>query len=79
MWKYRSRWALALHWHANIKEMVASVLHCMVMVHRIKVKYLKHTIWRIYGNCHAFLYAKITITVRTYADADGIFFPSRLG
>lgn len=54
---------LALHWHANIKEMVASASHCMAMVHRIKVKYLKHTIWRIYGNCPAFSYAKITITV----------------
>lgn len=60
---YSVRWVLALHLHANIKEMVASVLHCMAMVHRIKVNCLKHTIWRIYGNCRAFSYAKITITV----------------
>lgn len=51
--------------------MVASALHCTVMVHRIKVKYLKRTIWRIYGNCPAFSYAKITITV--CAD-DSVFF-----
>lgn len=48
--------------------MVASAWHCMVMVHRIKVNCLKHTIWRFYGNCPAFSYAKITIMV--CADAD---------
>lgn len=63
LWEFRYHWALALHWLANTREMVAFAWHCTVMVHRIKVKYLKHTTWLICGNCHAFLYVKIINTV----------------
>lgn len=57
------RWVLALHSHASIREMAVFACHCMVMVHRIKVNCLKHTIWRIYGNCQSFSCARIITMV----------------
>lgn len=55
--------ALVWRWHANTREIKACACRCMAMVPQIRVKCLRHTIWRTFGSCRAFLCARIIVMV----------------